>query len=37
MRKSKFLSVVFMKPLRDMIQASSGRFLHVLLKIQITE
>lgn len=34
-----FLSVVFMKPLTDMIQASSssGRSLHVLLKIQITE
>lgn len=36
-RKPKFLSVVFLKPLADMIQASSGRFPRVLLKIQITE
>lgn len=37
MRVSKFLSVIFMKPFGDMIQASSCRFFHVLLKIQITE
>lgn len=36
-RVSKFLSVIFMKPFGDMIQASSCRFFHVLLKIQITE
>lgn len=36
-RVSKFFSVIFMKPFGDMIQASSCRFFHVLLKIQITE
>jgi len=36
-RVSKFLSVIFMKPFGDMIQASSCRFFHVLLKTQITE